>query len=89
MRINKYFILQEFLDKETFQKRGWAGITLLDPRMLLVCFEIRQHLGGNYSMIINDWKFNNNGFEYRGFRPLKFHGGAEYSQHKYLSLIHI
>ena len=84
MRINKYFRLEEYLDKKTFQTRGWAGSTLLCPRMLYANYEIREYLGDGYLMVINDWLWKEEDFfEYRAYRPLDYRYGAEYSQHRF------
>lgn len=63
-----YFITQEFVPPEVYNKFGERSIEHMDERMIITANQLRQRYGPTY---INTWSFmtNMNGTRYRGFRP--------------------
>lgn len=76
----KYFKIQELVDHPTYERRGEKAFELLDERALMMLDEVREHFGK--PVTVNNWAWNPNGFNYRGFRAHDCPVGASLSQHK-------
>ena len=74
------FCTEEFVDKETFSKRGELAITTMDVRMLWTADAIRDYF--DKSMVINNWKWDGNR-EWSGIRTGKSQWFSQYSQHTF------
>lgn len=77
--MNKYFVVQEFVDKETYELLGDNAIKLMDNRILQTIFDIRKEIG--MPIIINNWHTKENGFQYRGYRTIKSDVGIKTGAH--------
>jgi hypothetical protein len=77
----KFFMLQELLPKEFYDKhksRGQNLWFLFDPRILMVADALRNRYG---KMRVNNWVFGGE-LHFRGFRPFDTKIGSKFSQHK-------
>jgi len=80
MKINEFFVSQEFVDPTTYQRFGDSAIWFIDQRVIDGITAIRKAL--NLPITVNNWHKGGQ-FKYRGFRPKECTEGAEMSQHRY------
>jgi len=80
----KYFHIEEFIYPGLYNKYShnenvlWG---LLNPNMLWTLDKIRERF--NRSVVVNDWKWRQDGFTLRGLRPFDSNTGAYLSTHKF------
>lgn len=75
-----HFIIQELVDRATFEKFGEQAWMLFNPIALEALDDLRRFF--NAPVIVNNWHEGGQ-FQYRGFRPRSCSIGAEYSQHRF------
>ena len=81
MYIPKHFNLYELVPKRDYEmKTPWLLWALLDDRILITADQLRDRYG---RANINTWYWLQEGAQYRGWRPLDSHVGAQFSQHKF------
>lgn len=76
----KHFKVQEFVDKQTYNKRGDNAISVIDWRMLWTADAIRDYF--NKPLTINNW-FNGGDREWSGIRYSNSPYYSQFSQHSY------
>lgn len=76
----KYFKIEEFVDKSTYDKWGDKSIWFIDPTLLSLMVNLRELFGA--SITINDWLWGGE-FQYRGLRPSGTPYHRQYSQHSF------
>jgi hypothetical protein len=77
----KHFILEEFIDKETFENiPEWKLWFAMDERILRIADILREDLG--VSVNINNWKWGRNR-QWAGIRPYGTKYYSQWSQHSY------
>jgi len=74
----KYFKIQEFVPKETFEKYADFCIYKFDPKIFMIADNIRAYF--NQPMTINNWHIGGE-FNYRGYRPDNYANKASKSLH--------
>lgn len=74
-----HFIIQELVDKATFEKFGEQAWMLFNPVALEALDDLRRFF--NVPITVNNWH-KGGYYQYRGFRPRSCNVGAEYSQHR-------
>ena len=72
----EHFATKEFVPIKIYERWGDAALMFMDVRMLWTADAVREYF--NKRMFIN---FRD--FQYRGFRPPSYIGGAELSQHRF------
>lgn len=75
---SKYFIVEEFVDKRTFQMRGLKAAELIDLRTVKIVDLLREYAG---PLIINDW-YKGGQYKSSGFRAVWDQTGGILSQHR-------
>lgn len=75
----KHFVIQELVDRKTYELRGEAAWELLDNRLLEMIDKLREKFG---KMTINNWHWNGNR-EWSGLRTPDSKYYSKYSQHSY------
>ncbi len=77
--VSKNFVIQEFVDKDTFDKEGDKSIDLLDKRVIDIAQFLRDDIG--LPITINNW---HTGGQYHesGLRDFNTKTGAKNSAHK-------
>ncbi len=75
------FQVQEFVPRKTYNQFGpeICYLWYMSREMVDVAVDIRRHFGK--SMRINDWHYRKNGFNLRGYRPVRTTIGSVHSQH--------
>ena len=80
MKVSQNFILEEFIDPETFKKWGDKSIYFLDKKIISIAQFIRDRF--KLGVTINNWHAGGN-LQHRGFRPPACTVGAALSQHRF------
>jgi len=78
--IPKYFKVQEFIDKSTYEKYGDYSLRFMDMRIIITADKIREYFGKR--MTINNWLWKKNR-EWSGLRTAKSPYYSPYSQHSF------
>lgn len=79
MKVSNNFILQEFIDKETYQRWGNKSIWFIDPKLYIIAQALRVRYG---SIKINTWNTGNDR-NWSGLRTIKSPYYSSYSQHTF------
>ena len=74
-----YFKLQELVDRVTFEKEGNKAWNYFQSNALLALQNLREFFGVPFT--INNWHIGGQ-FQFRGYRPAEYKGGAAHSQHR-------
>jgi hypothetical protein len=80
MKVSASFDLEEFVDRETFQRYREKSIWFIDPKIIALAEFYRMHFKA--PVTINTWHKGGQ-FQYRGFRPPACKEGAALSQHRF------
>lgn len=80
MRVSKNFVLQEFIDPDTYSIFGDSSIWFIDQKVIHIAQFCRDHF--DKSVIVNNWCFKGKR-KYSGFRPPQCKVGATLSQHRF------
>lgn len=80
MKVSEDFILQEFVDPETYKRFGDKSIWFIDPKIIDIAQLIRNLT--HKPVTINNWEWGGV-YKESGLRSLTTTTGAKYSQHKY------
>lgn len=80
MQVSKNFVLQEFIDPDTYKKWGDKSIWFIDPKVIKIAQLLRDKSGR--SVTINNWSVGGS-YKLSGLRPLDTTIGAKLSQHKF------
>ena len=80
MRVSKNFILQEFIDRDTYETFGVKCIWFIDPKVIEIAQLLRDK--SKRAVTVNNW---HSGGQYNlsGFRPPSTKIGAKLSQHRF------
>ena len=79
MKVSKNFVIQEFVDSQTYNKFKNRSIWFIDNRIFNIVQYLRDTFG---SITINDWTFGNHN-EWRGLRTIDSVYYNKYSQHSF------
>ncbi|KKW10177.1 MAG: hypothetical protein UY48_C0046G0001 [Candidatus Gottesmanbacteria bacterium GW2011_GWB1_49_7] len=79
MYFPKHFILEELVDRMTFETKGETAWALFRDDALIMIDGIREFFGA--PVRINNWHLGGQ-FQFRGYRPPDYQGGAKYSMHR-------
>lgn len=79
MKLNNYFVIQEFVPKQIYKLFGDKSIWYINPKCIELATAYREFFG--VPVVINNWHTGGE-YNYRGYRPPRVNIGAEYSQHK-------
>jgi hypothetical protein len=66
MKVSANFDLEEFIDRDTFQRYREKSIWFIDPKIIALAEFYRMHFKA--PVTINTWHKGGQ-FQYRGFRP--------------------
>jgi hypothetical protein len=88
MKINEYFVAQEFIPPVEYEQimklhedlRLKAFYKLVDERLVKIATYIREKLKA--PVRLNTWHISNGGFQWRGHRTKECTIGAKFSMHK-------
>lgn len=80
MKVSENFTLQEFIDRETYQRFGANSIWFIDQRIITIAQLVRDRFG--VPVTINNW-ITGGKYNLSGFRPPSTKIGASLSQHKF------
>ena len=80
MQVSKNFVLQEFIDPDTYKKWGDKSIWFIDPKVIHIAQLLRDKSGR--AVTINNWSVGGL-YKLSGLRPLDATIGAKLSQHKF------
>ena len=75
----KHFVIEEFVDRETYEVFEEKSIWFVDQKLIDVMDRLRENLG--QVITVNDWKWGGN-FQWRGLRTKWCDIGADYSLHR-------
>jgi hypothetical protein len=75
----KFFVVQEFIDRETYKRCGNDSIVLMSDEMIYTAVVIRNI--SQTPVMLNSWH-TGGANQYRGYRPWDCPIGAQYSMHK-------
>lgn len=75
----KHFVIQELVDKKTYELKGEAAWELLDSRLLEMIDKLREKFG---KMTINNWHWNGPR-QWSGLRTKESPDYSPYSQHSF------
>lgn len=78
-RLNKYFLIEEFVPPQTIKLFKEKAIWFVDPKVIAIATAYREFF--DVPVLINNWH-RGGSISYRGYRPPRVNVGAEYSQHK-------
>ncbi|MDA8104670.1 MAG: D-Ala-D-Ala carboxypeptidase family metallohydrolase [Nitrospiraceae bacterium] len=76
----KHFQIYELVDKRTFDEFGTKAWELFKEPALIALDGIREFFAA--PVTINNWWNGIGSFQFRGFRPAWYQGGATHSQHR-------
>ena len=76
----KFFVVQEFIDRETYKRCGDNSIVLMSDEMIYTAVAIRNI--SQTPVMLNSWH-TGGANQYRGYRPWDCPIGARFSMHKY------
>ena len=79
-KLTENFYLHEFVTKDLHKKWKGRAVIFLDDRIIYLAQWIRARFGK--PMVVNTWKTEKDGWNYRGWRPANCSVGARNSQHK-------
>ena len=79
MNVSKNFILEEFVDKGTFEKFGDKSLWFINPDLINIYQKLRDRFG---SVTINNWSFGGNR-HWSGLRTYHSPYYSMYSQHSF------
>lgn len=79
MKVSEHFVIQEFVDKATFETEGENSVTFIDKNLINIAEFIRTDIGK--PVTINDWHTGGQ-FKESGLRSANTSIGAKKSAHK-------
>ena len=80
MRVSEIFILEEFVDPDTFQKFGKKSLWFIDPKIINIIQYIRMAI--DKPITVNNWHTGGT-YQQSGFRPPQSMIGAKMGQHRF------
>jgi len=79
MKVSNNFNIEEFVDKDTYNKFKWDSIWFIDHRLIKIAQTLRNQFG---SITINNWSSGGNR-NWSGLRTKKSSYYTPYSQHSF------